>query len=121
MKRSKSIRLVLIGGLAAGGLSSCDSGPQSARLEPVYTNNYYVPGRGYYHAPFRDWYPMPYNHQDPQTGQYFQGGQWAAAPHESITNISAALQAQNPPGQTSRTGVTRSGFGSSSHSSFISS
>ncbi|MBI5394580.1 MAG: hypothetical protein HZA91_04710 [Verrucomicrobia bacterium] len=119
MKRSKSIRLVLIGGLSAGAVTSCgpDGGQRgSASASNVYTNNHYVSGLGYYHAPFRGWYSLPYNHYDPQRQGYFQGGQWAAAPHLSITNLSEPMMT---PGQTapySRTGVARSGFGSSSRS-----
>ena len=56
--------------------------------ENVYTNNFYVPGVGYYHAPFRAWYALPYNHFDTQNRRYFFGGQWGTSPHQSITNIS---------------------------------
>ena len=90
MKRSPRIRLVLIGGLSAGALAGCGPGqapPLSA--EAVYTNNCYVPGVGYYHAPFRAWYSLPYNYFDPKTQRYFYGGQWSATACESITNISS--------------------------------
>ena len=62
---------MLLGGLSAGALSGC--GPQSVPItqDCVYTNNYYVPGVGYYHAPFRAWYVLPYNHYDPQSSRYF--------------------------------------------------
>lgn len=122
MKRSRSIRLILIGGLSAGTLSSCSpGGGQKAAIsaENLYTNNYYVAGAGYYHAPFRAWYALPYNHFDPQTQRYFYGGQWGLAPFESITNLSAprAEVAQQAEGR--RTDVTRGGFGRSSGSHFI--
>jgi len=54
VKRSRSIRLVLIGGLSAGAATSCgpDDRQSAAAAGSVYTNNYYVAGRGYYHAPF---------------------------------------------------------------------
>ena len=111
---------MLIGGLSAGALAGCDpSSSQKARVtaDSAYTNNYFLPGVGYYHAPFRGWYSLPYNHFNPQTQRYFQGGQWAAIPHESITNISsptaeAVQKAQAQP-------VRRSGFGSTSRSHFI--
>ena len=122
MKRSRSIRLVLIGSLSAGALTSC--GPEGVSQSPlsaqnVYTNNYYVPGVGYYHAPFRTWYALPYNHFDPQNQRYFYGGQWAGTPHQSITNISpptpeVALQAE-----ARRTDIPRGGFGSTSRSHSI--
>ena len=122
MKRSRTIRLVLIGGLSVGAITSCDPGnsqraPISA--ESVYTNNYYVPGVGYYHAPFRAWYPLPYNHFDPQTQRYFYGGQWAAAPCQTITNISAPVPEAARQAEAQRTDVTRGGFGSTSHSHWI--
>ena len=117
MKRSRSIRLVLIGGLSAGTLAGC--GPSANRsstlsASDVYTNNHYLPGVGYYHAPFRAWYPLPYNHYDPRSQHYFQGGQWAATPHASITNISDPTAAAAQKAQSQRTDIRRSGFGSTS-------
>lgn len=115
MKRSKSIRLVLIGGLSAGAVTGC--GPSASRSGPVsanqdYTNNYRLPGVGYYHAPFRAWYAQPYNHYDPQTRRYFYGGQWGDKPHESITNISPPTPQSAQFAQAQRTDIRRSGFGS---------
>ena len=116
MKRSKSVKLVLIGGLSAGALTGCDSSgsrSHAIRTDCVYTNNFYVPRVGYYHAPFRAWYPLPYNYYDSQRHFYFYGGAWGSPPHQSITNISyptfAAVQAAQP----SRP-IHRSGFGSTS-------
>ena len=122
MKRSRSIRLVLIGGLSAGAVTSC--GPADPTKAPVsadnvYTNNFYVPGVGYYHAPFRAWYHTPYNFYEPRSGQYFFGGQWSATPHQSITNISSPTPEVAAQAQARRTDVTRSGFGSSSSSHHI--
>jgi hypothetical protein len=78
----------------------------------VYTNNHYLPGVGYYHAPFRGWFAHPYNHFDPQSRRYFQGGQWAAKPHQSITNVSSPTSEMALQAQAQRTDVRRSGFGS---------
>ncbi|MSU63975.1 MAG: hypothetical protein EXS31_16545 [Pedosphaera sp.] len=121
MKRSRSIRLVLIGGISAGTLTGC--GPASERpaisSTSVYTNNFYVQGVGYYHAPFRAWYQMRYNHFDPQTQRYFFGGQWAASPHQSITNVSPPTAGSVQQASAQRTDVTRSGFGSSSRNHHI--
>jgi hypothetical protein len=122
VKRSRSIKLVLIGGLTAGALTSC--GPQSAQRAPitadrVYTNNFFVPGVGYYHAPFRAWYSLPYNHFDPRTQRYFYGGLWGAAPFQSITNISAPPPGVAQQAQAQRTDVHRGGFGSTSRSSHV--
>lgn len=112
MKRSKSIPLVLLGGLSAAALSGCDSKP-AVSAQNYYTNNFYVPGAGYYHAPFRNWYPFPYNYYDTQARLYFYGGQWGAKPFESVTNISSPTQEAVQVAQTSRTDIARGGFGSS--------
>jgi len=108
-----------MGGVAGGALTGCGPGKMSVSSQNVYTNNYYVTGVGYYHAPFRGWYALPYNHFDPQTQRYFYGGQWGTMPFESITNLSsptpevaAAAQAQRT--DISHSNVPRSGFGSSS-------
>ena len=98
---------------------------ESARSVPVvsadrvFTNNYYVPGAGYYHAPFRGFFPRPYNDFDIATGRYFYGGQWGAMPHQSFTNISSPTPEMVSQVETARTDVShvsRSGFGSSSRS-----
>ncbi len=111
MKRSKSIRLVLLGGLSAGALSGCS--PDKPPISPagVYTNNYYVPGVGFYHAPFCAWYALPYNHFDPQRKLYFYGGQWGPSPFESITNISSPTPQVAANAEAVLTDIVRGGFG----------
>ena len=121
MKRSRSIRLVLLGGLSAGLASGCggkaSAGPGATlSAENVYTNDFQVPGVGYYHAPYRAWYPLPYNHLDPQTGRYFHGGTWSATPHASITNLSSPSDAALRAAQAARTDVRRGGFGTTTRS-----
>jgi hypothetical protein len=111
VKRSKSVRLVLVGGFS-GVLGCAPSG--SITSTDVFTNNYYVPGVGYYHAPFRSWYSMPYNHYDPGTSRYFYGGQWGGSPYESAVNISSPTPEAVRLVSAHRTDVQRSGFGSSS-------
>lgn len=122
MKRSRSIRLVLIGGLAAGTATGCGRAPSHDLTVPsaenVYTNNHPLPqGSGYYHAPFRAWYPIPYNLYDPKTNRYFQGGRWEASPHASITNISPPTQEalQRAEAALPRMPISRGGFGGTSH------
>lgn len=112
MKRSKSIRLILIGGLSTGALAGCDQRP-AITTEGVYTNNFHVPGVGYYHAPFRNWYSLPYNHFDAQKRLYFYGGQWGSEPFENITNISSPTTEVVQLAANNRTdvGVARGGFG----------
>ena len=117
MKRSRRVQLALLGSLSAGALSSCGppaGGPGAISTGAVLTNNAYVPGAGYYHAPYRAWFPHPYNHFDPQTQRYYFGGQWAAAPEQNITNISAPTAAAVQQVANTRTDIRRGGFGSSS-------
>jgi len=94
-KRSAQIRLVLLGGLASGALTSCGDGPAQNQpaAQRVYPNDYYVEGAGYYHAPFGNWYQLPYNAlhnaSADKPAMYYYGGQWAPQPYESIINLSA--------------------------------
>lgn len=109
---------MLIGSLSVGALSGCDSGVNSRApidVTAVYTNNYRVPGVGFYHAPFRRWYPVPYNQFDPQSKRYYYDGAWHPAPHESITNISNPLPEAAAMTEATRTDIARGGFGSTSH------
>jgi hypothetical protein len=115
VKRSKKVKLFLIGSLSAGALTGCSpsspSGPAPISSDNVYPDNYYVSGVGYYHAPFRAWYPLPFNHFDAARQQYYYGGQWAATPLESITNVSSPSQQVADLAEASRTDIARGGFG----------
>jgi hypothetical protein len=110
--------LILLGGLSAGALAGCSQDPQPAPItrDNFYTNNFHVPGVGYYHAPFRDWYALPYNHFDPRTQRYFYGGQWGTAPFETVTNISQPTAQAASQAEARRTDIVRGGFGHSYHS-----
>jgi len=124
VKRSRKIRLVLIGGISAAAVSGCGPAgrpPPPLSADCVYTNNSFVPGVGYYHAPFRAWYRLPYNHYDPHTQRYFYGGEWWATACESITNLSPPLAQLAQQAEAQRTDIARGGFGSTSRSSWISS
>ena len=112
VKRSQSIRLVLLGGLSAGVLVNCSpQRPAAITSNNVYTNNFYVAGVGYYHAPFRAWYPLPYNYFDPRSQRYFYGGQWAETPDRNVTNASAPSVAAAQQAEAQRADVDRGGFG----------
>ena len=120
VKRSRTIRLVLVGGVAVA-FSGCGPGklPPVVTADNVYTNNYYVPGVGYYHAPFQAFYQTPYNFYEPKSQKYFYGGQWAGNPHTSIVNISSPTPEMARLAEAQRTdiprgAVVRGGFGSSS-------
>ena len=117
MKRSKCIRLILLGGLSVGALTGCEQKP-AVSAEQFYTNDFYIPGAGYYHAPFRAWYSFPYNHFDAQKSLYFYGGQWGSASCESITNISSPTPEAVQLALSSRTDISRGGFGGYSSSHF---
>ena len=112
--------MLLLGGMSAGALTGCGTGQKPPISEEnVYTNNHYVPGVGYYHAPFHAWYQFPYNHFDPQRQRYYYGGQWGEAPCQSVINISSPTAAAAGQAEVQRTDVARGGFGGTSHGFFI--
>lgn len=128
MKRSAQIRLLLLGGLAAGALPGCAprGGDREARDEPritaesFYTNDHYIEGVGYYHAPFRAFFPYRFNNYDAGRRQYFYGGQWGERPFESVVNISSPTPEAAARAEAARpAAVTRGGFGSTGRSHFI--
>lgn len=103
--------------MSAGALAGCGPGTPQISTSEVFTNNHQVPGAGYYHAPFRAWYSLPYNHYDPGTARYYYGGQWNPAPHQSVVNISTPTAEAVQQVAAQRTDVRRSGFGSTSRGS----
>lgn len=124
MRRSASIHLALMTTATMAAWTGCGRSRPEADAQPItaentYTNNQYTPGVGYYHAPFRTWFPVPYNHFDPSRG-YFRGGQWgpaaeappvaASKPDPVSAQAAEAQRRANAPAGTPR----RSGFGSSS-------
>jgi len=96
-RRSKQIALVLLGTMGVvGGVVVWDAwqragvGDNPTATQPDipstpiaadrdYHNNDFTPGVGYYHAPYRSWFPFPFNHYDASRG-YFGGGLWQAVP-----------------------------------------
>jgi hypothetical protein len=123
MKRSKSVRRMLLGGFSAGAIVATLVAAERVTPESYYTNDYFLPGAGYYHAPFRGFYSQPYNHYDAGRKMYFFGGQWAPAPHRSIVNISAPTAEAAQRAEALRTDVSRNvsrgGFGHTSGSHYI--
>jgi hypothetical protein len=114
LKRSGRIRLTLLAGLSTGMLAGCSpAGKPPLSTENVYTNDYYVPGAGYYHAPFRAWFSNPYNYFDQVRQRYYFGGVWATSPYESITNVSSPTPLAVSTAELLRTDVSRGGFGGS--------
>ena len=116
MKRTRQLRLLLLGGgLAAGANTACSPSPgrEEPRIsaESYYTNDYYIPGAGYYHAPFRAFFPYRFNHYDSARRLYFYGGRWEAAPFESPVNISAPTAEAAAAAEAARPAIVRGGFG----------
>jgi hypothetical protein len=96
MRRSAKVALVLLGTTGVVGVAAAidtwiksrdRDGPAPAPQPTVpsistaqtYANNDFIPGVGYYHAPYHGWFPFPFNHHDPARG-YFGGGLWQLAP-----------------------------------------
>lgn len=123
MKRSRSIRLVLTGAVAGAALTGCGPSygpPVSA--DNTYTNNHFVHGAGYYHAPYSRWYPFPYNHYVAGQG-YYHGGRWSPAAETPSTTASRPTregaqlaESLRTTAQRSSGGTARRGFGGSSRS-----
>ncbi|HTH49469.1 MAG TPA: hypothetical protein VMB21_18280 [Candidatus Limnocylindria bacterium] len=133
MKRSQQVRLVLTGVVASAlWMTGCQqeedetavtgtNAPLVLSTNEVYANDDYVPGAGYYHAPYGGWYSRPFNTYLPGRG-YYHGGDWWPAPYSGPVTasaprpeavVSANLKAQ--PLQTGTSGIRSSG-GSSSDS-----
>jgi len=127
LKRSATIRLVLLGTVAGSALSGCRSDgdrpdpPVSA--DNTYTNNHHVPGAGYYHAPYHAFFPIPYNSYAAGLG-YFQGGRYADQPGDSGLQASRptpqaaqVAQARQEVARAANANVRRGGFGGAVRSS----
>jgi len=113
---------VLTGSLAGVGLVGCGPERPAVTADNVYTNNHYVTGAGYYHAPYHGWYPHPYNHYIPGQG-YYHGGAWTPEPATHTTAASKPTphaaqlaSSQHHNSTRSRWGISRGGFGGSSRS-----
>ena len=106
MKKSSAVMLVISGALLTG----CDSSDSSWGSSQTYTNNHFMSGRGYYHAPFHGWYPFPYNHYDTTRG-YYQGGSYSTAPH--VSSITASKPAVSSSASARSSSIYRGGFSGS--------
>ena len=119
-KRSRRIVLVLSGALGAA-LVGCNDRYPTDRIVissgGSYTNNHYVRGAGYYHAPSGRWYDQPYNTYQAGRG-YYHGGQWTAEPNTSLVTASSPTQDAVTRAQGAHDSATRrGGFGHSHRSS----
>lgn len=119
MKKSRQIGLVLLGGASLGALPACAPAPTVKEpvvtADSVYANDHFIPGVGYYHAPFRAFYQRSYNEYDPRTKQFYYAGAWHAAPHRSVINVSSPDAAAVQFAQRARVDIPRGGFGTYSN------
>lgn len=118
--------------------------PPTVNTETSYPNNHFLPGAGYYHAPYHAWFPLPFNHHDSARG-WFRGGSWRGAAQadatelgqgarpagtsglagtQGISNLAAsrptpeAVSRANAGAKAKAGAVSRGGFGQSSRPSF---
>lgn len=129
MKKSMVVTLVISGALLTG----CDSGTQTPGTAGDYsqslTNNTFRTGYGYWHAPYRSWYPYPYNSYWPGRG-YYHGGLYTEQPYVSVITSSQPTVSGSSGGGSrnwfhstssgsshSSGSISRGGFGSSGHAS----
>ncbi|MGV3771728.1 MAG: hypothetical protein ACO1QB_02430 [Verrucomicrobiales bacterium] len=127
MKRSTAVILVLSGAMFQACSEKPSPAPQAnwgetgLTKENMLTNNTYVEGRGYYHAPYGMFFPMPFNSFVPGSG-YYHGGRYSPQPNNSPVASSAPGRHYKPyapaPGvnaasdPANRGGFTRSSSGS---------
>ena len=127
MKKSAAVTLIISGAILAG----CDDRPNqyadwssySGTNGPI-TNNTYWPGHGYWHAPYYDWYPYPYNYYRPGFGYYYGGRYWdrpdanpiasSVPPRSSFSGSRFSSGTGGSSGEHSS--VSRGGFGGSGRS-----
>jgi hypothetical protein len=114
VKKSTMVTLVLSSTLVSG----CDerSAPANWSTQgdpPAVTNNTYVPGQGYYHAPYHGWFPYPYNFYRPGFG-YYHGGIYTPGPVTSDVVASRPFAVARGPASALETfgrAISRGGFG----------
>jgi hypothetical protein len=121
MKKSALVTLVLSGALVSGCDDRNQYGYPGYAAATNVTNNAYVSGLGYYHAPYHGWFEYPYNYYRPGFG-YYHGGIYTPQPYVSSI-FSSSPSISTAPGGVGGGGarlgsaapssaVTRGGFGS---------
>jgi len=128
MKKSALVTLVLSGALVSGCDDRSQYGNPGYAAGTNVTNNTYVSGRGYYHAPYHGWFEYPYNYYRPGFG-YYHGGIYTPQPYVSDILSGPAFSPSayggsgggdgtHSSGTASSSGVSRGGFGSIDHGGF---
>ncbi len=96
----------LIGVPLAIGLASRANDDEAPPPAPTvdantaYPMNHFLPGAGYYHAPYHTWFPVPFNFYDTGRGWY-RGGQWYSTAEENAAERDAVARTS---GFTARSG-----------------
>ena len=93
-RASRDVKIYLLVAAGAFGLPlimtmaqcSADDEPPAPQVasSQTYANNSFLPGAGYYHAPYHAWFPVPYNQHDVRG--WYRGGQWRAQPYDQDPN-----------------------------------
>ena len=92
-----------------------DDDDEPVKEGQAYANNHYVPGVGYYHAGYHNFFPFRYNHFDAGRGGYFAGGTWRQEPDTGRNLTSSIPSRSTVAGANSQfrstQASTRGGFG----------
>jgi hypothetical protein len=114
VKRSTAVALVLSGAILGGCSRREEQTTASLKNPQVVTNDTYIEGRGYYHAPYHTWHPFPYNFYSPGLG-YYRGGSYYAQPDLTIPRPTYPGKSMNATA-SAEANVNRGGFTRSSSS-----
>jgi hypothetical protein len=126
MKKSALVTLVLSTALVSGCDDPTPYGDRGYAAGTSVTNNTYVSGLGYYHAPYHGWFAYPYNYYQPGVG-YYHGGVYTPQPYvsdirSSLPNMPSAIGSGGGGGRfgeaRSSASVARGGFGSTGRGGF---
>ncbi|HTA30126.1 MAG TPA: hypothetical protein VK731_06560, partial [Candidatus Cybelea sp.] len=127
MKKSALVTLVLSSALVSGCDEVSPEGYPAYATGTNVTNNTYVSGLGYYHAPYHGWFAYPYNYYRAGYG-YYHGGNYTAQPYVSEIRSSLPMAPSTfsdgggsgghfGAGKSSAS-VARGGFGGIGHGGF---
>ncbi len=92
-RRSAWITMGVAGALVVGVpvlFYQCDGEENPVAEGQAYPNNYYVPGAGYYHAGFGQFYPIRYQEYDAARGGYYYGGSWHREA-DAVSQVAASV------------------------------
>ena len=116
-RRSKWVTIGIVAALVVGVpvmLTQCGDDEDPVVPGQAYSNNYYVPGAGYYHAGFNSFFPYRYNHFESGRGYYYGGGWHGTA--DTARNVTSSVPAHDAVAKANTSyrataPSTRGGFG----------